>query len=87
MKDEVVPHKYEFEKKNMDLTLKCIDKAAELGLLGIGVPEEYGGMGQSFNTSMLVTDKISGDCGSFATTYGAHTGIGTLPIVLYGNKD
>lgn len=44
-------------------------------------------MGLPFNTSMLVCDKISGNNGSFATAFGAHTGIGTLPILLYGNEE
>ena len=61
-------------------------KAGELGLLGIGVPTEYGGMGMPFNTSVLICDKISGANGSFSTAFGAHTGIGTLPILLYGNE-
>jgi len=61
-------------------------KAGELGLLGIGVPTEYGGMGMPFNTSVLICDKISGANGSFSTAFGAHTGIGTLPILLYGDK-
>jgi alkylation response protein AidB-like acyl-CoA dehydrogenase len=56
-----------------------------LGLLGITVPEQYGGLGMSFNTSMLMAD-IIGAAGSFSTTYGAHTGIGTLPILYYGDE-
>lgn len=62
-------------------------KAAELGLLGITVPEEYDGLGMDFVTSMLVCDRISGVTGSVATAYGAHTGIGTMPIALYGNEE
>jgi len=53
---------------------------------GISVPEQYNGMGMSFNTSMLIAD-IIGSAGSFSTTYGAHTGIGTLPILYYGTED
>ncbi|MFP4094178.1 MAG: acyl-CoA dehydrogenase family protein [Cyclobacteriaceae bacterium] len=63
-----------------------LDKAGELGLLGISIPEEYGGLGMSFNTSMLIAD-IIGSAGSFSTAYGAHTGIGTLPILYYGNEE
>ncbi len=63
-----------------------MSKAGELGLLGITVPEEYGGLGMSFNTSMLIAD-IIGPSGSFATAFGAHTGIGTLPIQYYGNEE
>ncbi len=71
--------------KNPDLVPSIFKKAGDLGLLGITVPEQYGGMGMSFNTSMLIAD-IIGAAGSFSTTYGAHTGIGTLPILYYGNE-
>jgi alkylation response protein AidB-like acyl-CoA dehydrogenase len=71
--------------KDPDLVPSIFKKAVELGLLGIAVPEEYGGMGMSFNTSMLIADIIGG-AGSFSTTYGAHTGIGTLPILYYGTE-
>lgn len=72
--------------KEPDLVPNIFKKAGELGLLGISVPEAYGGMGMSFNTSMLMAD-IIGAAGSFSTTYGAHTGIGTLPIVYYGTEE
>lgn len=72
--------------KNPDLVPSIFKKAGELGLLGIVVPEEYGGLGMSFNTSMLIAD-IIGAAGSFSTTYGAHTGIGTLPILYYGTEE
>jgi len=72
--------------KNPDLVPQIFKKAGELGLLGISVPEQYGGMGMSFNTSMLIAD-IIGAAGSFSTTYGAHTGIGTLPILYYGTEE
>ncbi len=62
-----------------------VEKAGELGLLGVSVPEEYGGLGMNFNTSMLIADYISA-AGSFSTAYGAHTGIGTLPILYYGDE-
>ena len=83
---ELDPHREQFEKKDYKLTENCMKKAGELGLLGISVPEEYGGMGMPFNTSVLICDKISGANGSFSTAFGAHTGIGTLPILLYGNQ-
>lgn len=72
--------------KDPNLVPSIFKKAGELGLLGISVPEEFGGMGMSFNTSMLIADIIGG-AGSFSTTYGAHTGIGTLPILYYGNEE
>ncbi|WP_421977579.1 acyl-CoA dehydrogenase family protein [Roseivirga seohaensis] len=71
--------------KEPDLVPNIFRKAGELGLLGITVPEQYGGLGMSFNTSMLIADVI-GAAGSFSTTYGAHTGIGTLPILYYGTE-
>lgn len=84
---EVMPKKPQFEQKDYALTESVMRKAGELGLLGISVPEEYDGMGMDFVTSMLVCDYISGATGSIATAFGAHTGIGTMPIVLYGNEE
>lgn len=84
---EITPNIEEIDSmKNPDLVPAIFKKAGALGLLGIAVPEEYGGMGMSFNTSMLIAD-IIGAAGSFSTTYGAHTGIGTLPILYYGTED
>jgi alkylation response protein AidB-like acyl-CoA dehydrogenase len=62
-------------------------KAGELGFLSIPVPENYGGMGMGFVSTMLVCDYISGASGSLSTAFGAHTGIGILPILLYGTED
>jgi len=70
--------------KDSELVPGIFKKAGELGLLGVTVPENYGGLGMSFNTSMLMAD-IIGAAGSFSTTFGAHTGIGTLPILYYGS--
>jgi alkylation response protein AidB-like acyl-CoA dehydrogenase len=84
---EVLPERERFEKKDYAFTEELMKKAGELGLLGISVAEEYGGLGMDFNTSMLVCDRISGVSGSISTAYGAHTGIGTLPISLYGNEE
>ena len=84
---ELDPYRERFEKKDYKLTEDCMKKAGELGLLGISVPTEYGGMGMPFNTSVLICDRISGANGSFSTAFGAHTGIGTLPILLYGNQE
>ena len=83
---ELDPHRERFEQKDYKLTEECMKKAGELGLLGISIPIEYGGMGMPFNTSVLICDRISGANGSFSTAFGAHTGIGTLPILLYGNQ-
>lgn len=84
---EVWPNKERFEAKDYDFTLEIMKKLGEMGLLGISVAEDYGGLGMGFNTSMLVCDRVSGATGSLSTAYGAHTGIGTLPISLYGNED
>lgn len=84
---EVVPQKERFEKKDYAFTEEVMRKLGEMGMLGIAVPEAYGGLGMGFVTTMLACDYLSGVTGSLATAYGAHTGIGTLPIVLYGTED
>ena len=84
---EVWPYKERFEKKDYELTKTLMEKAGELGFLGISVPEEYGGLGMGFVSSMLVCDYISGATGSLSTAFGAHTGIGILPITLYGTEE
>ncbi|WP_100614862.1 acyl-CoA dehydrogenase family protein [Confluentibacter citreus] len=84
---EIWPNKPRFEAKDYALTESCMKKAAEMGFLGVSVPEEYGGMGMGFVDTMLVCDYISGATGSFSTAFGAHTGIGTLPILLYGTEE
>ncbi|WP_292008331.1 acyl-CoA dehydrogenase family protein [Chryseobacterium sp.] len=84
---EVVPQKERYEKKDYALTEETMRKLGEMGMLGISVPEEYGGLGMGFVTTMLACDYLSGATGSLATAYGAHTGIGTLPIVLYGTEE
>lgn len=84
---EIWPNKEEFEKKNYKLTEEIMRKAGELGFLGVAVPEEYDGLGMDFISTMLVCDYISGATGSIATAFGAHTGIGTMPILLYGTEE
>ena len=83
---EIWSKKDEFEKKNYQLTVDVMKKAGDLGFLGVGVPEKYGGLGMPFTSTMLVCDYISGSSGSTSTAFGAHTGIGTMPILLYGNE-
>ncbi|AXE19948.1 acyl-CoA dehydrogenase [Runella rosea] len=84
---EIWPRVEEIDKaKSPDLMSSLMDKAGELGLLGTAVPEEYGGFGMSFNTSMLVAE-ATGAGNSFSVALSAHTGIGTLPILYYGNED
>jgi len=87
MDREVIPKKDRFESKDYALTEETMRKLGELGTLGIAVPEAYGGLGMGFVSTMLTCDVVSGANGSLATAYGAHTGIGTLPILLYGTEE
>jgi alkylation response protein AidB-like acyl-CoA dehydrogenase len=87
LKTEIWPILDEIDyAKSPDLISSLMDKAGELGLLGTAVPEEYGGFGMSFNTSMLVAE-VLGAGHSFSVAQSAHTGIGTLPILYYGNEE
>jgi butyryl-CoA dehydrogenase len=73
----------EIEAKNFEVSRALMREAGELGLLGVDVPEEYGGVEMDKVTSAIVADHIAVS-GSFSVTFSAHTGIGTLPIVWYG---
>lgn len=84
---EIWPNKHRFESKDYAFTEECMRKAGELGFLGVSVPEAYGGLGMGFVSTMLTCDYISGATGSFSTAFGAHTGIGTMPITLYGTEE
>ncbi len=86
VRKEIDPNLERMESLEPGFMAELMTKAGELGLLGVNVPEEYGGMGMNFNTGMLIADNISIG-GSFSTAYGAHTGIGTLPIVYYGTEE
>jgi alkylation response protein AidB-like acyl-CoA dehydrogenase len=83
---EVYPNLEALEKSDRELMKTILKKSGDLGLMGICVPEEYGGFGQSFITQMLVAE-TTGAGYSFSVAYMAHSGIGTLPIVYYGNED
>ncbi len=83
---EITPNIARMDSMEPGFMPALLDKAGDLGLLGIAIPEAYGGMGMSFNTSMLIADVI-GSAGSFSTAFGAHTGIGTLPILYYGTEE
>ena len=83
---ELWAHKDKFEKKDYAYTEATMRKAGEMGFLGVAVPEAYGGLGMGFVDTCLVCDYISGATGSFSTAFGAHTGIGTMPITLYGTE-
>ena len=85
LEKEIIPLTEKIDsKKHPELMPELIKKSGDLGLLGLSISEEYGGMNMSFNTSMLIAD-IVGITGSFSTAYGAHTGIATLPLKYYGN--
>src|SRR6188768_3046045 len=84
---EVWPRLDEIDSmKDPKLMPSILDKAGELGLLGTSVPQELGGFGMDFNTTMLVAEVIGGGH-SVAVALSAHTGIGTLPILFYGNEE
>ncbi|MEH7096199.1 acyl-CoA dehydrogenase family protein [Neobacillus vireti] len=83
---EVVPQIEHLENHEFDRTVKLLKKMGELGLLAVDVPEEFEGLGLDKITSSLITEKMAG-AGGFSLSYGAHVGIGSLPIVLFGNDE
>src|SRR5699024_8815909 len=84
--NEVVPLIDRLENHEFDNSVDLLKKAGDLGLLGADVPEAYGGLGLDKISSSLITEKMS-RAGGFSITHGAHVGIGSLPIVFFGNKD
>jgi alkylation response protein AidB-like acyl-CoA dehydrogenase len=84
--NEVLPQVPYLEKHEFERSVKLLQQAGELGLLGVDVPEEYGGLGLDKVSSALIAEKMS-IAGGFSITHGAHVGIGSLPIVLFGNED
>jgi len=82
----VVPNLDAIDHQEEGLVPRLMEESGELGLLGSSVPEEYGGMGLDFKTTMLITEAIGG-AHSFSVSFSAHTGIGTLPILYYGNEE
>src|SRR5215831_1751191 len=82
---EVLPHVKDLENKKPGLMAELVRKGAEVGLMGGGVPEEYGGAGLDKIATTVLTEKLS-MYGGFAVTHGAHAGIGTLPIVYFGTE-
>jgi alkylation response protein AidB-like acyl-CoA dehydrogenase len=83
---EVLPRAKELEENKPGLMVELVKKAGELGLLGAGVPEEYGGAGLDRVAATLLSEKVSVYAG-FSVTHGAQTGIGTLPIVYFGTAE
>lgn len=83
---EVYPNIEQLEKGDRELMKEILKKSGELGLMGIAIPEEFGGFGQSFVTQMLAA-QTTGAGFSFSVAYMAHCGIGTMPIMYFGNDD
>ncbi|MBM7551270.1 acyl-CoA dehydrogenase family protein [Thalassobacillus pellis] len=82
---DVLPKIDQLENHEFEHSVALLKKAGELGLLGVDVPEEYGGLGLDKVSSSLITEKFS-RAGGFSVTHGAHVGIGSLPIVFFGNE-
>ena len=85
LEQEVYPNLDRIDAQEEGLMQSILDKAGALGLLGISIPEQYGGFGKDFTTGMLATEAL-GAGHSFSVAFAAHTGIGTLPILYYGNN-
>ncbi len=83
---EVGPNVDAIQHHEPGVALACLRKAAELGLTGITIPEEYGGMELDMASAMVAVEHMAGD-GSFAGWYGAHVGIGSLPILYFGTEE
>ncbi|WP_433744248.1 acyl-CoA dehydrogenase family protein [Falsibacillus pallidus] len=84
--NEVMPEVEHLENHEFDRSVKLLKQAGDLGLLGADVPEEYGGLGLDKVSSALIAEKMS-RAGGFSISHGAHVGIGSLPIVLFGNEE
>ncbi|WP_044748599.1 acyl-CoA dehydrogenase family protein [Bacillus alveayuensis] len=84
--NEVVPQLEHLENHEFERSVKLLKEAGELGLLGADVPEEYGGLGLDKVSSALIAEKMS-RAGGFSISHGAHVGIGSLPIVLFGTEE
>ncbi len=83
---EVFPNLDQLDKGDRELMKEVLKKSGELGLMGVSLPEELGGFGQDFVTQMLVGEMV-GAAYSFSVAFMCHTGIGTLPIMYYGNEE
>ncbi len=87
MENEIYPNLDRIEKQEKGLSTSLLDKMAELGLLGTHMPESFGGMQLDTNTNTLICDTFGTAGGSFTVSYAAHTGIGMLPILYFGNEE
>lgn len=86
LESEVLPNLDRIDALEEGLMPSLVEKAGELGLLAVSIPEEYQGFGKGFNESTLINE-VLGSGHSFAVAFSAHTGIGTLPIMYYGTKE
>src|SRR5437773_9918889 len=86
VEDEVLPQVEKIEHQQWDVTVALLRRCGELGLLGIEVPEKYGGENLDKVSAMIVAEKLA-RVASFAVSYGGHSGIGTLPIVYFGKEE
>lgn len=84
--NELMPNIEKMEKQEGDIVPQMLEKVGELGLLGVHMPEQYGGMELDTNTDTFICDAL-GPSGSFSTTFAAHTGIGMLPILYFGTEE
>jgi len=85
VEQRIIPNLERIEQQEEGLVPQLMEEAGELGLIGSSVPEDLGGMGLDFKSTMLITEAIGG-AHSFSVSFSAHTGIGTLPILYYGNE-
>ena len=86
IEQEIRPNLDKIEKQEDNIAPRLLEKMAELGLLGSHMPEAYGGLEMDTNTNTLICDVMGGSSGSFTVSYAAHTGIGMLPILYYGDE-
>src|ERR1044071_6166537 len=84
--DEVAPQVDKIEQKDWTVTISLLKRCGELGLLGVEVPEQYGGENLDKVSAMIVAEKLA-RVASFAVSYGGHSGIGLLPIVYFGTEE
>src|SRR5579884_499557 len=85
-KKEVAPHVEEIQHEHKEIAKDIIRKSADLGLTAVLIPEKFGGMEMDLTSAMIVAERLAGD-GSYAGWHGAHTGIGTLPLLLFGTEE
>jgi butyryl-CoA dehydrogenase len=86
MSEEVIPAIDEFEHHKPGLARQLFQRAGELGLLGVFIPEKYGGLEMDLGTALIVAERV-GRYASFSTTYGAHADIGTRPLLFFGTEE